>query len=107
MGLRDDFRTMDKDRRRMATERVRFAESRRTPRDKKYAAKIDELIPKAVQAADAALGDMPPRRDPMRRFAWEAAWSREFHAAMDALALARGLRKQSQQAFAELAGALQ
>lgn len=83
---------------RRAKERlVRAVEARRTMRDSAYERQVDALISRASREATATIGKVPPGREPRRVVTWEQAWSREFHRAMDALCLARGLRRQSYQ----------
>lgn len=98
MGLHDDLKESALVRREVANKLVRAAEKRRTPADRSYTRRVDALIEKASQSAHAAVGPMPPNRDPLRVVAWEQAWSREYHASMDSLCLAKGIRRQSHQA---------
>jgi hypothetical protein len=78
--------------------KVRAAEARRTSRDRKYEKKIDALIPDAERLATEQMEALPRRADKARRAAWEQAWARKFHRAMDLLCAKRGLRRMSWQA---------
>lgn len=97
MGMNEDYKGRGRTRQAVVDKMVAKAEKRRTPRDRAYARKVDALIGHAERIATDHVGKMPPKREPLRIIAWQQAWSRAFHAAMDELASAHGLRRQSHQ----------
>ena len=59
--------------------------------------RIDSLIPIATQRADLVAGAEPSVKDIHAHAAWSAAWNQVFHAVMDQLASAAGIRRLVQQ----------
>ncbi len=102
MSIQEDLRRTTAEDRTRKRRLVQVAEEARTPRDHEYAKRIDALISRAEAIAHDAVGIRPQKSELARRVAWDQAWSREFHRAMDNLAFGRGYRTQSHQAGQEL-----
>lgn len=97
MSLHETLKEQNRERERAKEALVKAVESRRTDRDRQYVAQVDSLIAQAENDALDEVGTIPPRRDPGRRYQWETGFNRTFHAAMDALTNANGIRTQSHQ----------